>query len=246
MQDINFKIIERMTPEQLQDYIDKNHFSDTQALKIYQHHNKNHKNEMRYIARKEGIRSIAKGTDYVHMFTKNFEQLANMDISSNELKVIAKILNKMEFGNCFHISQAKLCQELNIKKSNMSIIFKKLKSKAIIIDKDGDLFMNSNIFLKGQYHTINEKQRPNVQKAQVFNVDDNPVFQNVYSYHSENDINESQSEKDNFSSQDQAESITPVLNSPPEIPKDKGNEENNVFYMEDWDLSDFQLPSALL
>ncbi|MEJ1268288.1 DNA-binding protein [Pantoea dispersa] len=244
MQDINFKIIERMTPEQLQDYIDKNHFSDTQALKIYQHHNKNHKKEMRYIARKEGIRSIAKGTDYVHMFTKNFEQLANMDISSNELKVIAKILNKMEFGNCFHVSQAKLCKELNIKKSNMSIIFKKLKSKAIIIDKDGDLFMNSNIFLKGQYHTINEKQRPNVQKAQVFNVDDNPVFQNVYSYHSENDINESQSEKYNFSSQNQAESTTPVLNPPPEIPKDKGNEENNVFYMEDWDLSDFQLPSA--
>lgn len=244
MQDINFKTIERMTPEQLQDYIDKNHFTDKQALKIYQHHNKNHKNEIRYIARKEGIRSIAKGVDYVHMFTKNFEQLANMDISSNELKVIAKILNKMEFGNCFHVSQAKLCKELNIKKSNMSIIFKKLKSKAIIIDKDGDLFMNSNIFLKGQYHTINEKQRPNVQKAQVFNVDDNPVFQNVYSYYSENDINDSQLETDKIASQVQVESTTPVLTPPPEKPEDKGNEENNVFYMEDWDLTDIRLPSA--
>jgi len=65
MQDINFKIIERMTPEQLQNYIDKHHFTDNQALKIYQHHNKNHKKEMRYIAKKEGIRSIAKGVDYV-------------------------------------------------------------------------------------------------------------------------------------------------------------------------------------
>lgn len=242
MQNINFKIIERMTPEQLQDYIDKNHFSDTQALKIYQHHNKNHKNEMRYIARKEGIRSITKGIDYVHIFTKNFEQLANMDISSNELKVIAKILNKMEFGNCFHVSQAKLCKELNIKKSNMSIIFKKLKSKSLIIDKDGDLFMNSNIFLKGQYHTINEKQRPNVQKAQVFNVADNPMFQNVYSYHSENDINESLSETENFASQDQDESTKPVLIPSPEKPEDNGTEEDNVFYMKDWDLPDFQLP----
>jgi len=242
MQNINFKIIERMTPEQLQDYIDKNHFSDTQALKIYQHHNKNHKNEMRYIARKEGIRSITKGIDYVHMFTKNFEQLANMDISSNELKVIAKILNKMEFGNCFHVSQAKLCKELNIKKSNMSIIFKKLKSKSIIIDKDGDLFMNSNIFLKGQYHTINEKQRPNVQKAQVFNVADNPMFHNVYSYHSKNDINESLSETENFASQDQDESTKPVLIPPQEKPEDNGTEEDNVFYMKDWDLPDFQLP----
>lgn len=244
MQHINFKMIERMTSEQLQDYIDKNHFSDKQALEIYQHHNKNHKKEMYYIAKKEGIKSIAKGIDYVHIFTKNFEQLADMEISSNELKVIAKILNKMEFGNCFHVSQAKLCQELNIKKSNMSIIFKKLKSKAIIIDKDGDLFMNSNIFLKGQYHTINEKQRPNVQKAQIFNVDNNHVFQNVYSYHSENDINDSQSKIDKIVPQVQTESTTPVLNLPPERPVDKGTEGDNVFYMEDWDLTDFQLPSA--
>lgn len=46
MQNINFKIIERITSEKLQDYIDKNHFSDKQALEIYQHHNKNHKKEM--------------------------------------------------------------------------------------------------------------------------------------------------------------------------------------------------------
>ncbi len=104
--------------------------------------------------------------------------------------------------------------------------------------------MNSNIFLKGQYHTINEKQRPNVQKAQVFNVDDNPVFHNVYSYHSENDINESQSETEKLASHDQAESTTPVLNPPPKRSEDKGNEENNEFYMEDWDLPEFQLPST--
>ena len=67
------------------------------------------------------------------------------------------ILNKMEFGNCFHVSQVKLCKELGMKKSNMSIMFKKLKSKNIIIDRDGDLFMNSNIFLKGQYYSINKK-----------------------------------------------------------------------------------------
>ena len=112
-----------------------------------------------------------KDVDYVHMFTKNFQQLAELDISKNELKVIARILNIMEFGNCFHISQAKLCRELDIKKSNMSLVFKKLKKKGIIIDKEGDLFMNSNIFLKGQAHSINAKQRPNVKKAQGFVVD---------------------------------------------------------------------------
>lgn len=242
MKNIDFKMIERMTSEQLQNYIDKNNFTDKQCLEIYQHHNKNHKKEMQYIARKEGIKSIASGIDYVHIFTKNFEQLADMDISSNELRVIAKILNKMEFGNCFHVSQAKLCNELKIKKSNMSIIFKKLKSKGIIIDKDGDLFLNSNIFLKGQYHTINEKQRPNVQKAQVFNVDDNPVFSNVYSYHTDTDNKAAQSEENlkHVSAQSGTEnSERPLLQKP-----DLSNaEKDNVFYIEDLDLPNFELPS---
>lgn len=69
----------------------------------------------------------------------------------------------------------------------MSLVFKKLKKKGIIIDKDGDLFMNSNIFLKGQAHSINAKQRPNVKKAQGFVVDDKERFDNVYTFRSETD-----------------------------------------------------------
>ncbi|WP_338511582.1 hypothetical protein [Erwinia aphidicola] len=95
----------------------------------------------------------------------------------------------MEFGNCFHISQAKLCRDLDIKKSNMSLVFKKLKNKGIIIDREGDLFMNSNIFLKGQAHSINAKQRPNVKKAQVFTVDEKETFENVYTFRPDSDDN---------------------------------------------------------
>ena len=69
----------------------------------------------------------------------------------------------------------------------MSLVFKKLKKKGIIIDKDGDLFMNSNIFLKGQAHSINAKQRPNVKKAQGFVVVDKERFDNVYIFRSETD-----------------------------------------------------------
>ncbi|MDR4899259.1 DNA-binding protein, partial [Yersinia kristensenii] len=137
--------------------------------------------------RKENIKSIKKDVDYVHLFTKNFECLAELDITKSELKVIAKILNKMEFGNLFHISQAALCRDLGIGKSNMSLIFKKLKTKGIIIDKDGDLFMNSNIFLKGQAHSINMRQRPNVKKAQGFNANNEPAFNNVYVFNQTND-----------------------------------------------------------
>ncbi|WP_268064871.1 hypothetical protein [Citrobacter sp. W8] len=47
--------------------------------------------------------------------------------------------------------------------------------------------MNSNIFLKGQAHSINAKQRPNVKKAQGFVVDEKEAFENVYTFQSNTD-----------------------------------------------------------
>ncbi|WP_121514281.1 DNA-binding protein, partial [Brenneria goodwinii] len=168
-------------------YIDDNNFTPEQRLQIFEHYHSRHKDTTNIYQRKENIKSIKKDVDYVHLFTKNFECLAELDITKSELKVIAKILNKMEFGNLFHISQAALCRDLGIGKSNMSLIFKKLKTKGIIIDKDGDLFMNSNIFLKGQAHSINKRQRPNVKKAQGFNANNEPAFNNVYAFNQTND-----------------------------------------------------------
>lgn len=182
MTQIDFNALSDLSPFQLTQYIDDHHFTSEQKVLIFEHYHSTHKDTTNIYSRKENIKSIKKDVDYVHMFTKNFQQLAELDISKNELKVIARILNIMEFGNCFHISQAKLCRDLDIKKSNMSLVFKKLKKKGIIIDKDGDLFMNSNIFLKGQAHSINAKQRPNVKKAQGFVVDEKEAFENVYTF----------------------------------------------------------------
>ncbi|ENG0940981.1 DNA-binding protein [Salmonella enterica] len=187
MTQIDFKSLNDLSPFELKQYIDDHHFTNEQKVQIFEHYYSTHKDITNIYSRKENIKSIKKDVDYVHMFTKNFQQLAELDISKNELKVIARILNIMEFGNCFHISQAKLCRDLDIKKSNMSLVFKKLKKKGIIIDKDGDLFMNSNIFLKGQAHSINAKQRPNVKKAQGFVVDEKVRFENVYTFRSDTD-----------------------------------------------------------
>ncbi|EJJ4074131.1 DNA-binding protein [Salmonella enterica] len=184
---IDFKHLHELSSFQLQQYIDDNNFTPEQRLQIFEHYHSKHKDTTNIYQRKENIKSIKKDVDYVHLFTKNFECLAELDITKSELKVIAKILNKMEFGNLFHISQAALCRDLGIGKSNMSLIFKKLKTKGIIIDRDGDLFMNSNIFLKGQAHRINMKQRPNVKKAQGFVVDEKETFENVYQFRPETD-----------------------------------------------------------
>ena len=189
MTHIDFQSLSSLSPFQLTQYIDDHHFTSEQKVQIFEHYHSTHKDTTNIYSRKENIKSIKKDVDYVHMFTKNFQQLAELDISKNELKVIARILNIMEFGNCFHISQAKLCRELDIKKSNMSLVFKKLKKKGIIIDKEGDLFMNSNIFLKGQAHSINAKQRPNVKKAQGFVVDEKERFENVYTFRTDTDEN---------------------------------------------------------
>ncbi|NAT78444.1 DNA-binding protein [Dickeya dadantii] len=186
---IDFKHLHELSSFQLQQYIDDNNFTPEQRLQIFEHYHSKHKDTTNIYQRKENIKSIKKDVDYVHLFTKNFECLAELDITKTELKVIAKILNKMEFGNLFHISQAALCRDLGIGKSNMSLIFKKLKTKGIIIDKDGDLFMNSNIFLKGQAHSINMRQRPNVKKAQGFNANNEPAFDNVYTFNQTNDSN---------------------------------------------------------
>ncbi len=140
MTTIDFKHLHELSSFQLQQYIDDNNFTPEQRLQIFEHYHSKHKDTTNIYHRKENIKSIKKDVDYVHLFTKNFECLAELDITKSELKVIAKILNKMEFGNLFHISQAALCRDLGIGKSNMSLIFKKLKTKGIIIDKDGDLF----------------------------------------------------------------------------------------------------------
>lgn len=196
MTQIDFNALSDLSPFQLTQYIDDHHFTSEQKVLIFEHYHSTHKDTTNIYSRKENIKSIKKDVDYVHMFTKNFQQLAELDISKNELKVIARILNIMEFGNCFHISQAKLCRDLDIKKSNMSLVFKKLKKKGIIIDKDGDLFMNSNIFLKGQAHSINAKQRPNVKKAQGFIVDEKETFENVYQFKTESENSNKQDNKE--------------------------------------------------
>jgi len=214
MTQIDFKSLNDLSPFELKQYIDEHYFTSEQKVQIFEHYYSTHKDITNIYSRKENIKSINKDVDYVHMFTKNFQQLAELDISKNELKVIARILNIMEFGNCFHISQAKLCRDLDIKKSNMSLVFKKLKKKGIIIDKDGDLFMNSNIFLKGQAHSINAKQRPNVKKAQGFVVDEKERFENVYTFRTETDES---NEMDNDSEQS-TDNEDLKLQSPEEIP----------------------------
>jgi len=75
--------------------------------------------------------------------------------------------------------------------------------------------MNSNIFLKGQAHSINAKQRPNVKKAQGFVVDEKERFENVYTFRTETD----ESNKMDNNSKPSTDNEDLKLQSPEEMPE---------------------------
>ena len=70
------------------------------------------------------IKSNCKKADFVLAFTSNLRQLAELNISQNELKVITYILEVMEFGNLICINQSAIAKELGLAKSNVSYTFK--------------------------------------------------------------------------------------------------------------------------
>ena len=82
----------------------------------------------------------------------------------------------MEYGNLINLSQSTIAKNLNLAKSNVSYYFKNLKKKNILVEKDGHVFMNSNIFSKGLAHRLDEEKRKNLKSAQV--EDDN--FKNSF------------------------------------------------------------------
>lgn len=103
---------------------------------------------------------------FVLAFTSNLRQLAELNISQNELKVITLILEIMEFGNLICINQSAIAKELGLAKSNVSTVFKKLRAKNILIEKNGHLFMNSALFQKGLTHSLTEERRDYLKDAQ--------------------------------------------------------------------------------
>ena len=108
-------------------------------------------------------------SEFVMAFTSNLRALAELNISQSELKVITYILEIMEYGNLISLNQSQIARDLDMKKSNMSVIFKKLTKKGVLIKEKGHLFMNSNLFAKGLNHKLNTERRENLKTAQFEN-----------------------------------------------------------------------------
>ncbi|EPL2381525.1 TPA: replication/maintenance protein RepL, partial [Klebsiella pneumoniae] len=113
-------------------------------------------------------KKISLKNEFVILFLENFDRLiTELKINTSELRVLIYILKKMEFGNLVSLSQASIVKALDMNKSNVSIIFKKLLAKDVLIkDEDGNMYVNSNIVMKGLKHKLSGKNKENLQKSQ--------------------------------------------------------------------------------
>ncbi len=113
-------------------------------------------------------KKISLKNEFVILFLENFDRLiTELKINTSELRVLIYILKKMEFGNLVSLSQTSIVKALDMNKSNVSIIFKKLLAKDVLIkDEDGNMYVNSNIVMKGLKHKLSRKNKENLQKSQ--------------------------------------------------------------------------------
>jgi hypothetical protein len=104
--------------------------------------------------------------DYVVAYPQNLRALAALDLSSRELKVVVYILEAMDWGNLIGFSQTRACEALGMKRSNMSLIFKRLHEKGVIVENGGHMYINSNLFAKGLRENMFAETRKRLSEAQ--------------------------------------------------------------------------------
>lgn len=107
--------------------------------------------------------------DFVILFLENFDRLiTQLKLTTTELRVLIYILKKMEYGNLLTLNQKSVCLALDMKSSNVSAVFKKLKEKEVLVfDDEKNMYVNSNLVMKGLKHRLSSEKRDNLKKSQV-------------------------------------------------------------------------------
>ncbi|MEC5343163.1 hypothetical protein ABRZ24_11225 [Brenneria populi] len=162
---IDYNTIMNSSSEEVENYINRNHFTDKQKLEIYSFYNRNRKEKITVNVRKEHSSDIQPGIAYVHAFLDNLEKLGK-NMSGAEYTIMIRLCKLMQHGNLIaSISQSALAEELNMSKSNVCKCWKKLINKGILILDGKHTLINANLFLKGQYRTLNGTRKEYVKKS---------------------------------------------------------------------------------
>lgn len=119
-------------------------------------------------ASKEVPQSLEEGLNYCVMFIENMQKLMeDFELTNMELRVLFYILDKMKMGNLFSINQKRLAEQFKTSAPAISRYIKNLQKKGVVVvDEDGNKFINSTLFLKGMIHKLPKEQAENALRAQ--------------------------------------------------------------------------------
>lgn len=96
---------------------------------------------------------------FAMIFCGSFLNLINnYDLTKNDIKTVLQIIYYARFGNLIQMSYAKLAKDLGINRQNLSRTMKKLRESGIIIEDDGNMFLNPQIISKGSFAEIEKNK----------------------------------------------------------------------------------------
>lgn len=89
---------------------------------------------------------------FVMVFVENLLlSIDDYDLSKNDIRVLLKITSLMKFGNLVHVSWASIGSDLGISSKNISRNIKNLKDAKLLIEYDGNTYLNPQIIAKGKF-----------------------------------------------------------------------------------------------
>lgn len=114
---------------------------------------------------KDGVKSIEQ--EFAMLMLNGTEILIQeCNATINELRVLFYIAKLMEYGNLFHVNQTVMAKKLKTSQSAISRTMRSLVTKkVIIIDSDGNKYINPNILIKGLPHKCAPEIRERFKKA---------------------------------------------------------------------------------
>ena len=109
--------------------------------------------------------AIEKGAGFCLAFLGNFRQLLDAGTTTQEMKVVAYVLEKMEYGNLVCLSQSAIAKDFGCSQQAISKHFKSLAQRGFFVKSGGHLFVNSTIFAKGLATRMDKERQDHLTSA---------------------------------------------------------------------------------
>ncbi|MEF8296330.1 helix-turn-helix domain-containing protein [Escherichia coli] len=116
--------------------------------------------------------SACKKTSFRDDFSMVFKDntAARMDLTPTAFRIVLYLFSAIDYGNIIPgFSQSRTARELGLNKSNVSRAFRELFERKILIRnaEDGQVYLNSNLCVKGIPHRFNEDLMDKFSKSRL-------------------------------------------------------------------------------